>query len=184
VTRLESSESEKKLKKIQLSIESPVKLSDVEKEKFTETFNALKGWLDDGLNTVLGMDRDAAYRYIDLLLKGLQKVDIDFVAVVMPESKELDSVKPVDAQEEPEPDPVVRPTKEQVDGWLAALTPKAKIIANEHLDCIKQYLDPEGPGIDIICSHCSKDELAQCIRNADPSFEDAGSIFMKVQTEG
>ena len=179
---MEPSESEKKLKEIKLSIELPVKLSEVEKEKFTETFNALKGWLDDGLDTVLGMDRDAAYRYVDLLLKGLQKVDVDFVAVVIPESKELDSVKP--EKEEPVPVPVVRPTKEQVDGWLDELTPKAKIVASEHLDCIKQYLDPENPaGIDIICPYCSMEKMVQCIRDEDPSFEDAGSIFMKVQTE-
>jgi len=181
---LESSESGKKLKEIRMNIELPVKLSDVEKEKFTETFNALKGWLDDGLDTVLEMDRDAAYRYIDLLLKGLLKVDVDFVAVVMPEESGL--VKPVDVQEqkEPEPTPVVRPTAEQVDGWLDALTPKAKITASEHLDCIKQYLDPEGPGIDIICNFCSTEKMAQCIRDEDPSFEDAGSIFMRVQLEG
>lgn len=181
---MEPTESEKKLREIQLSIESPVKLSDVEKEKFTETFSALKGWLDDGLDTVLGMDRDAAYRYVDLLLKGLQKVDVDFVAVVMPESKELDSVKPVDTQEEPRPDPVVKPTVEQVDKWIAALTPKAKITASEHLDCIKQYLDPEGPGIDVICPYCSMEKMVQCIRDEDPTFEDAGAIFMKYQLEG
>ncbi len=49
---MEPSESEKKLKEIQVSIELPVKLSDVEKEKFTKTFNALKGWLDDGLSAI------------------------------------------------------------------------------------------------------------------------------------
>lgn len=179
---MEPTESEKKLKEIRMSIELPVKLSDVEKEKFTETFNALKGWLDDGLNTVLEMDRDAAYRYINLLLKGLQKVDVDFVAVVMPEESDL--VKQVDAQEEPAPVPVVRPTKEEIDGWIDNLTPKAKIMASEHLDCIKQYLDPEDDaGIAIFCNDCSMEKMAQCIRDEDPSFEDAGSIFMRVQLE-
>lgn len=179
---MEPTESEKKLKEIQLSIELPVKLSDVEKEKFTETFNALKGWLDDGLNTVLEMDRDAAYRYIDLLIKGLQKVDVDFVAVVMPgEPGQVDTQKEL----EPVPVPVVRPTKKEVDEWIAALTPEAKIIASERLDCIKQYLDPEDKaGIAVFCNDCSMEKMAQCIRDEDPSFEDAGSIFMQHQLEG
>lgn len=185
---MEPTESEKKLKKIQLSIELPVKLSDVEKEKFTETFSSLKIWMDDTLEAVLKMNRDQAYRYIKLLIDGLVKVDVDFVAGVdtRPEL-EVEPVIPLENIEQPaEPIiPVVRPTKEQVDKWIDALTPKAKIIASEQLDCIKQYLDPENPaGIDIICPYCSMEKMIQCIRDEDPSFEDAGSVFMRVQLEG
>lgn len=154
----------------------PVKLSDVEKEKFTETFNSLKGWLDETLETVLKMPRDAAYRYIDLLIKGLQRVDVDFVAGV-------DRTRTSEDTELEIPEPIVRPTKEDVDGWLNELTPEARTKAAELVDCIKQYLDPEGPGIEIICNHCSRKEMEQCIRNADPTFEDSGSIFMKAQLE-
>jgi len=180
---LERTESEKKLKEIQLTIGLPVKLSDVEKEKFTETFASLKTWMDDGLEAILEMNRDQAYRYIKLLIDGLRKVDVDFVAGV--DSRPLKKPPELEQPKVEEPIiPVVRPTKEQVDGWIEELTPKARRIAIEHVDCIKDYLDPDGPGIDVICNHCSKDELAQCIRNADPSFEDAGSIFMRVQTEG
>lgn len=182
---MEASESEKKLKEIQLTIGLPVKLSEVEEEKFTKTFTSLKEWMDGGLEAVLKMDRDQAYRYIKLLIDGLRKVDIDFVAGVdtRPKEPQTEPEVPLEDIEQPEEPPVVRPTKEQVDGWLDELTPKAKITASEHLDCIKQYLDPEGPGIDIICNFCSMEKMAQCIRDEDPSFEDAGSIFMKVQTE-
>lgn len=171
---LEPSESEKRLKEIQMAIGLPVRLSDVEKEKFTETFDSLKVWMDDSLKSILKMNRDAAYRYIDLLIKGLTKVDVDFVAGV--------ELRPPEERREPTI-PVVKPTKEEVDGWLSELTPEVHTKAIELVDCLKQYLDPDGPGIDIICPHCSKKEMEQCIRNADPSIEDAGSIFMKVQTE-
>ena len=188
--KLEPTESEKKLKEIQQTLGLPVKLSDVEKEKFTKTFGSLKTWMDDGLEAVLKMDRDQAYRYIKLLIDGLVKVDVDFVAGVdtRPEPG-VEPVIPLENIEQPvepaEPiTPVVRPTKEQVDGWLDNLMPKAKIIANEHLDCIKQYLDPEdSAGLTVICNDCSMEKMAQCIRDEDPSFEDAGSIFMRVQTE-
>ena len=172
------SKSEERLREIQKTIGLPVRLSDVEKEKFTETFSSLKEWLDDGLESVLKMNRDAAYRYIDLLIKGLQRVDLDFVAGV-----DMQIVVPEDKEPELPPAPVVRPTKEQVDGWLGELTPEVRVKAAELVDCLKDYLDPDGPGLEIICHHCSREEMEQCIRNADPSFEDAGSIFMKIQTE-
>lgn len=184
--KLEPTESEKKLKEIQQTLGRPVKLSDVEKEKFTKTFSSLKTWMDDGLEVVLKMDRDQAYRYIKLLIDGLVKVDVNFVAGVdtRPKSKDGKIIPLQDIEQPAEPIiPVVRPTKEQFDGWLEELTPNARRKAIELVDCVKQYLDPDGPGMDIICSHCSKDEVAQCIRNADPSFEDAGSIFMKHQLE-
>ncbi len=182
---LEHSESEKRLKEIQKTIGLPVKLSDVEKEKFTGTFSSLKTWMDDALEAILKMDRDPAYRYIKLLIDGLVKVDVDFVAGVDTRPKLEGKTIPLEDIEQPvEPIiPVVRPTKEQVDGWLSELTPEVLTKATELVDCLKQYQDPDGPGIDIICPHCTKEELEQCIRNVDPSIEDAGSIFMKVQTE-
>ncbi len=180
---MEPSRSEERLREIQKTIGLPVRLSDVEKEKFTETFSSLKDWLDDGLESVLKMNRDPAYRYIDLLIKALQQVDVDFVAGV---DRQIPGVerKITPSEEQPyEPIPIVRPTKEQVDGWLGELMPEVRIKAEELVDCIKQYVEPEGPGIDVICNHCSKEEMEQCIRNADPSFSDSGSIFMRVQTE-
>ena len=176
---MEPSRSAERLREIQKTIGLPVRLSDVEKEKFTETFASLKVWMDESLEAVLVMPRDAAYRYIDLLILGLQKVDVDFVAGV-------DTTKILsEVAEEPKipPVPVVKPTKEEVDGWLSELTPEIRAKASEIVDCLKQYLDPEGPGMEVICPHCTKAELEQCIRNADPSIEDSGSIFMRVQTE-
>lgn len=175
---LEPSESEKRLKEIQMAIGLPVRLSDVEKEKFTETYESLKVWLDDSLKAVLEMPRDAAYRYIDLLIRGLTKVDVDFVAGV-------DNTKRSKGPEEPEEPfvPVVKPTKEEVDGWISELTPEVRTKAAETVDCLKQYLDPDGPGMEVICPHCTKEALEQCIRDADPSIEDSGSVFMKIQTE-
>lgn len=186
--KLEPTESEKKLKEIQQNLGLPVKLSDVEKEKFTKTFSSLKIWMDDALEVALGMDRDPAYRYIKLLIDGLVKVDVDFVAGVNTRPKIRDKTIPLPDIEQPVPVepiiPAVRPTKEQVDGWIEELTPEAKIIASEQLDCIKQYLDPEdSAGLTVICNDCSMKKMAQCIRDEDPSFEDAGSIFMKHQLE-
>ena len=189
--KLVATESEKKLKEIQQNLGLPVKLSDVEKEKFTGTFSSLKTWLDDALEVVLKMNRDPAYRYIKLLIDGLVKVDVDFVAGVdtRPPEPGVEPVLSLENIEQPvEPAepiiPAVRPTKEQVDGWLSELDPSVRVKAEELVDCIKQYVDPDGAGIDVICNHCSREEMEQCIRNADPSFQDSGSIFMKHQLEG
>jgi len=179
---VESNKFKQKLIDIQKKIKQPVKLSDVEKARFTEIFDSLKELIDDVLKRVMDMDRDSAYRYSNLLILALQKADIDFIAGVSAESP-LKSRESVEVEQDVLAEPVVRPTKEQIDQWISELTPEAKAKIGE-LDCISQYLDPEGPGIEIICNHCSKAEMVQCIRNIDPSFTDAGSIFMRFQLEG
>lgn len=181
-------EEEDKLLKIQAEIGLPVDLSEVEKERFNNLFEALKGWLDDARDVVLEKERDEAYRYVNLLIAHLQRVDVDFVAAVEPPQDPLDagghtgidlSIKrpPVRVRSR-----VVRPTKEQVDGWLANMIPAMREKAPVILACLKQYLDPESDvGLDVICPDCSPDRMVACIRAEDPSIVDSMSVFMTHQ---
>ncbi len=173
-----------KLKNLEESLGAPVKLSAKEKEKFERVFEGLKEWLDDAQGVILEKDRDEAYRYLRLLLIALAKVDVDYLAGVKVAMGDGELGRIEDPKEKI-PEPIVRPTKEQVDGWLDQMPAKMKRNAITLLDCLKQYCDPESEvGVDIICNHCSLEEMEQCIRNADPSITDSMTVFMKVQQEG
>ena len=173
------------LLKIQAEMGLPVDLSEVEKERFNNIFEALKGWLDDARTVVLEKERDEAYRYVNLLIAHLQRVDVDFVAAVEPPRDPLDAgghdlsikIPPVRVRSR-----VVRPTKEQVDGWLSNMIPAMREKAPVILACLKQYLDPESDvGLDVICPDCSPDRMVACIRAEDPSIVDSMSVFMDHQ---
>ena len=177
--------------KIQEEMEAPVKLSEVEKEKFNTTFEALKDWLDDGKDVMLEKDRDEAYRYVNLLISHLQMVDVDFIAGA---SKATPVIQPSPARQDrsgnevvQEPHniksvPVTRPTVAQVDRWLETMNPQIRAKVARLLDCFKQYLDPDSEvGADVICTHCNPEEIAKCIRIADPSIKDSMTVFMEHQ---
>lgn len=184
-------EEEDKLLKIQIEMGLPVNLSEVEKERFNNIFEALKGWLDDARIVVLEKERDEAYRYVNLLIAHLQRVDLDFVAAVEPPQDPLDagghtgvdlSIKRPPARVRSR---VVRPTKEQVDGWISNMIPAIREKAPVILACMKQYLDPESDvGIAVICNDCSPDRMVACIQAEDPSIVDSMSVFMQHQVGG
>lgn len=175
--------SSEKLKSLEVSLGVPVKLSEDEKDKFKKIFEGLKEWLDETHDIVVEKDRDEAYRYLRLLLGTLAKVDVDFVAGVKAPAEPGDVLSEVAPIEAP-PEPVVRPTKEQVDGWLAQMTPEVRVKATTLLDCLKQYLDPESEvGINIICNFCSPEKMERCIRDEDPSITDSMTVFMEHQQE-
>lgn len=178
--------SSEKLKVLEESLGVPVKLSEDEKEKFKTIFEGLKDWLDGTHDVVVEKDRDDAYRYLRLLLGILGKVDVDFVAGVMPSAKVgVDALSEVAPIEEELPEPVVRPTKEQVDGWLNQMVPEMRVKAETLLDCIKQYVDPENEvGIEVICNFCGPEKIERCIRGEDPSITNSKTVFMKHQQEG
>ena len=183
--KIAPTEEEDKLLKIQAEIGLPVDLSEVEKERFNNIFEALKGWLDDARDVVLEKNRDEAYRYVNLLIAHLQRVDLDFVAAVEPPQDPLDAGE-VDLSIKGPPkrirSRVVRPTKEQVDGWLSKMIPSMREKAPMILECLNQYLDPEGDvGIAVICNDCSPDRMVACIQAEDPSIVDSMSDFMEHQ---
>lgn len=181
---------EDKLLKIREDMVLPVGLSELEKEKITSTFDALKEWLDDAKVSILEKPRLEAYRYVELMIAHLQMVDVDYIAgasrasvVVAPsvDSPEKGEQESSTVSEEP-PVPVVRPTAEQVDGWLDDMNPQIRAKLTRLLDCFKQYLDPESEvGIEVICSRCNPVEIAKCIRIADPSIVDSSTVFMEHQ---
>lgn len=186
--KIAPTEEEDKLLKIQAEIGLPVDLSDVEKERFNNIFEDLKEWLDEARDVVLEKNRDEAYRYVNLLIAHLQRVDLDFVAAVEPPQDPLDAGghTGVDLSIKGPPkrirSRVVRPTKEQVDGWLSNMIPAIREKAPVILECLKQYLDPESDvGISVICNDCSPDRMVACIQAEDPSIVDSMSVFMQHQ---
>lgn len=179
-----------KLLKIQEDVEIPVGLSELEKEKLTYTFDALKEWLEDAKAVVLGKSRLEAYRYVKLLISHLQMTDVDYVAgastatpVIQPGPLAALEQSEARVEQSAIKSPVVtRPTAEQVDGWLDGMNPQVRSKLVRLLDCFKQYLDPESEvGIEIICNYCSPEEIVKCVRVADPSIVDASTVFMQYQ---
>jgi hypothetical protein len=170
-----------KLKELKVKLEVPPKLSETEKEKFTEIFGGLQLILKDTLSVVLDMDRENAYRYMNLLVAGLQKVDVDYAAGVDPipsktqEKGPNDSLAPEDAEERVEPrGPVAKPD------WMSftkELTPHQKNVGNRSLDCFKMY---EEVGDEIVCPDCSPEKMVACIRAEDPTIDPADDIIREV----
>lgn len=187
-------EKEDKLLKIREEMILPVGLSELEKEKISETFDALKGWLDEAKELVLVKPRLEAYRYVGLVIAHLQLVDVDYVAGKSTASTVTQSYSlPAPGLEQDEahveksaiksPE-VVRPTEAQVDGWLDDMNPQVRSKLTRLLTCFKQYLDPDSEvGIDIICTHCNPTEIAKCIRAEDPSITDSSTVFMQHQLQ-
>lgn len=182
------SSEEDKLLKIREEMKVPVKLSELEREKFNKTFDALKEWLEDSRVSNIEKNRDEAYRYVDLLIGHLQMVDADYIAgasratpIVAPPAA-VEPGKELEAPHNIQSLPHIRPTAEQVDGWLEDMNPQIRSKVTRLLDCFKQYLDPDSEsGIAIICDRCSPEEIAKCIIIADPSIEDASTVFMQHQ---
>lgn len=180
---------EDKLLKIREEMKVPVKLSELEREKFNKTFEALKEWLEDSRVSNIGKNRDEAYRYVDLLIGHLQMVDVDYIAgasratpIVAPSAVEPGKVEPEGEPHAIKSLPHIRPTAEQVDGWLEDMNPQIRSKVTRLLDCFKQYLDPDSEsGIAVICDRCSPEEIVKCLRIADPSIEDSSTVFMKHQ---
>ena len=186
---------EDKLLKIREEMVLPVGLSELEKERVTGTFDALKVWLDDTKATVLEKPRLEAYKYIELLIAHLQMIEVDYKAGASRASVVKVNTDPIRVEAEesatgelevPESNiaslPVVRPTVELVDGWLVDMNPQVRSKLTRLLTCFKQYLDPDSEvGIDIICSHCNPAEIAKCLIIADPSIVDSSTVFMEHQ---
>jgi len=169
-----------KLKEIQKKLKTPPSLSSVESDKITETFEAMKGVLDDTLVVVLEKDRAEAFRYTSLLVQALQQADTNFIG----------GVPPIPAADvEPQPaEPGVQSTAEgstTVGLQIRADSPKGPVAKPDflefsksltphqmgigsRLDCFKQF--PE-VGDAIVCTDCSMEKMIACIRMEDPTID-------------
>ena len=173
-----------KLEELKAKLKIPPKLSDTEKEKFTEIFEGLQLLLKETLEVVLGLNKDDAYKYLNLLVAGLQKVDLDYEAGVEPivaineEKGPNESIRPSgrDALEVARPKGAV--VKPDFISFTKELDVHQKDVANRALDCFKQY---EEVGDDIICPDCSLERMVACIRAEDPSIDAAQDIIKEVE---
>jgi len=77
---------------------------------------------------------------------------------------------------------VVLGPKVDFGALLEALSPSGRIVA-ERLDCVKGFHDPD-IGMDIICQHCSQEELEACIRTRDSTIVDAWDLELIAQRDG
>lgn len=146
-----------RLQQIKEDLKTPPKLSSVEVEKITATFEAMKGILDDTLEIVLEKDRAEAFRYTNLVVLAIQQADVNFIGGVVIEDKPEE-----EALLHPELGPVPKP---DFKALLEALTPEQNNVAMR-LDCVKQY---EELGDEIVCADCSMEKMIACIRVEDPS---------------
>jgi len=171
-----------KLEEISKKIKEPPKLSSEEKKNFTEVFEVLKGWLNDTLEILLEKDRDEAYRYLNLLIAALKKVDIDYVAgVASPIAKnernppdEKSGLASPEAEILPK-EPVIKPDLMEL---IKQLPPKERGIASR-LDCYKNYQELESN--EATCPDCSLGKLIECIRIIDPSIDPVEDIIREVE---
>ncbi len=170
-----------KLKEIQKKLKTPPSLSSVESDKITETFEAMKGVLDDTLAVVLEKDRAAAFRYTSLLVQALQQADTNFIGGVPP-------TPAVDVEPLPQPAAAVQSTAEgsTTEGLqIRANSPKGPVAKPDflefsksltphqmgigsRLDCFKQF--PE-VGDAIVCTDCTMEKMIACIRMEDPTID-------------
>lgn len=152
-----------KLKKIKENLVTPPSLSSVEVEKITQTFDAMKGILDDTLEDVLEKDRVEAFRYTNLLVQALQQADLNFKAGEAPEKAPVEQSA---AASIASPNGAVTQKPDFVS-FRGNLTPQQLSVA-ERLDCFKQF---EEVGTDIVCNDCSMEKMIACIRMEDPTID-------------
>jgi len=143
-----------KLEQIKKDIAIPVKLSDNEKEQIKRAFQAIREMLEDSEKTVIDMNRDEAYRYINLIIGGLQGADVNFIGGV--KTKEI----LVDPKQKTGPSP--RPDYEKL---LEQLEPEERKKA-EYLECLTNFKET---GIDAVCPECTLEKMKTCIKSSDPS---------------
>ena len=154
-----------RLQQIKEDLKTPPKLSSVEVEKITATFEAMKEILDDTLEIVLEKDRAEAFRYTNLVVSAIQQADVNFIGgLVAPEEKdEEDPDNPKKLKKGPV-GPVAKP---DFKAFSDNLTPAQMNVAMR-LDCFRQY---EEVGDAIVCADCSMEKMIACIRMEDPSID-------------
>lgn len=154
----------KRLKSVRDIVGEPIKLSEIEKEKFQKAFDQIKELMDENLELVLKMDRDEAYLYLNLMLKSFEDAEKDFVDR---RQRRTLSLKPRGPDREDEPGgPVEKPDFEAI---LDKLTPEEREKAENLLACVKQYFEI---GDEIVCSDCSVERIRACMRSEDPSISE------------
>lgn len=174
-----------KLQKISDKVKEPPKLTVEEKENFNEIFERIKGWLDDALEVVLEKDREEAYRYLNLLVAGLTKVDVDYIAGVVPptakkeENDAVEIIAPGGGDEQKNvassKNPVVKPDLLELINQLPS---KEQSIARR-LDCYRTYEELENN--EATCNDCGLEKLIECIRIIDPTINPAEDIIKEVE---
>lgn len=149
-----------KLEQIKKDIAVPVKLSDNEKEQIRKAFQAIRSMLEGSETSVLDMDRDEAYRYVNLIIIGLQQADVNFIGGQKSKEPLINSngepVKKVRGE------PALRPNYE---GLLEQLEPEERKKA-EYLECFTSFKES---GIEAICPECTSEKMKTCIKTYDPS---------------
>lgn len=184
------------LEEIRGMVGEPVKLSDVEKERFRKVIEQIKELFDDNLEVMLEMDRDDAYRYLNLLIQAFQQADANFVAGAAPaqieaeEAVEVEEPKELDEETQLRPSPkvVVAPgEKPNFDKIMEKLTDGERGKAKAYLDCVKTAMELKESGDDsnqVLCNApdriCSADEMRRCIASEDPSIDTSQDIIDEV----
>lgn len=154
---------------LQIKLEMPVKLSDNEKEKISEIFENLNTVLADLEATILDMDRDDAYRYMQIILQKFVEAKRAFEEGKEPEP-ENHRVK-VLAKGEPK---AIKPAGFFMDMY-DQLTIHQKEVAQRSLDCVKtalQLIESGEAPEQVLCDECDLEHMKKCISTEDPNVKD------------
>ena len=139
------------IKELLGQLETPVELSEKETERIGSIFDQLRSLMNEYEETVLTLPRDDAFT---LTRRLLSNVDSAINGEVVAPGQ----------QTQPEP---ILVDKVDFKALLDTLPPKVRVIA-DRLDCVKQFFT-EDIGMDIVCQHCSKEEMLKCINLIDPT---------------
>jgi len=155
---------------LQTKLEMPVKLSDKEKEKISEIFENLNTVLADLEATILDMDRDDAYRYMQIILQKFVEAKRAFEEGKEPELE--DNRVKVLPKAEPK---AIKPAGFFMEMY-DQLTTHQKEVAQRSLDCVKTALQliesGEAPPEQVLCDECDLDAMKKCISTEDPKNKD------------
>jgi len=162
---------------LQKKLERPVNLSEKESEKIIDIFKDLSTLLNILEKEILEMDRDNAFRYMEILIKKFSesKSAFDESATV---GGNLSSIEPK------KPAQVLKP-----EGYFNEiynqLKPHEKGIANRSLDCVKtavQLIESgKGPPEQVLCPECDLATMRKCIGVEDPNVKDETDEELKAR---
>jgi len=152
---------------LQKKLERPVNLSEKESEKIIEIFKDLRALLNSLEKDILEMDRDNAFRYMEILIKKFSESQTAFNEGTAHGNGNL---KPVERKLSQ----VLKPSG-TFSGIYNELKAHEKGIAGRTLDCVKMALqlieDGDIPE-QVLCQECSLEAMRNCINTEDPNVKD------------
>lgn len=165
-----------KFENLKTELMQPVKLSETERQKFKEIFEKIRKIIDQKEIKVLEMDKDDAYRYMQIFLTKFSRVESEFTGEITREPEKEEIRTETLEKKKPLKKPVIKHEPGAFRKMYDKLTQRQRDVANRSLDCIKNALafeeSGEAPPEEVLCNDCSYKAMIACITTEDPSIKD------------